>query len=192
MRDSLLARGPIFVGRAKRWNMLGSKHTAARRSIRQQFLIFVEDRLPDSQLVPRVVAQVVPGGRHDVEEGPIMAVRCQYELGHLLISRKRSTHAQRTCSSSSPVASSVFMPWIPAKMAAPGPFDGYGLPLASASFGGSTKRNRVGQRLGDGNHGATVVRLPVGQGPHPAGPDHSGLEEDAAGTDGDIERHERS
>ena len=42
------------------------------------------------------------------------------------------------------------------------------------------------------DHGATAVRPPVGQGPHHAGPDHSDPEKDAAGTDGDIERHERS
>jgi len=35
--------------------------------------------------VLHVVAQVVTVGHHVVEEGPILAVRCQYELGHLLI-----------------------------------------------------------------------------------------------------------
>jgi hypothetical protein len=57
----------------------------------------VENRLPDRQLVSYVVAQVATLAQHDVEEGSIVAVRCQDELGHLLIGAQFPTRCADLC-----------------------------------------------------------------------------------------------
>jgi len=57
----------------------------------------VENRLPDRQLVLYVVAQVATLAQQNVEEGSIVAVRCQDELGHLLIGAQFPTRCADLC-----------------------------------------------------------------------------------------------
>lgn len=54
-------------------------------------LSFIENRLPDRHLVLDIVAEVAAVGQHDIQEGPIMAVGGQYELGQLIIDAETPT-----------------------------------------------------------------------------------------------------